>query len=535
MNKRSLFRIAACILWLLAMMMAAHVNRERLAHSWRRVTTPIPAAAKQSTVIVITFDARAFTTATGFALGDGVHVATAWHNIVHNSSKGDHVEVLPPFILSPYWGEIFLCDVVAMDRAKDVAILRPHWPHHPGLPLSPTPLNQADAFAPCAFCGSRSSDDVENANTGIAATLQCDVLKLAQNRDAFEQTPVPELTLENSTIVGKGWSGCPVLIAGTASVAGMLTLVNVTRYQESGALAGAYPQGITAQEIIPLLSGRAVPSKAETEAVPPPDANGRFRAWANLCDLLHARKGEEARSAVQALTTEDSGAVSHLFEAFTTCRIDLNAAIASAERAARLLPESAVVQAYLGDMCRDAHANEQALAHARRAYELEPDTEFVTACIIRCLDAAERYEEVETMARQAIAHFPHNANFPMYLGLALINQGKAADGVESLRQGIALYPECNHWKLTLARVLADTGSADEAEAISEELIRLEPDNPVVWYWQVKFLIQTRPQEKAHIFEVFQHAVELNAKQEKPTYSQEDLDTLRDSITSLPAY
>ena len=69
----------------------------------------------------------------GFTVGNGQYIVTVAHCLedFENSNQTLH----QPLVISPYYGDIFEAEIVAVDEKSDIAILKPVWDVHPALEL----------------------------------------------------------------------------------------------------------------------------------------------------------------------------------------------------------------------------------------------------------------------------------------------------------------------------------------------------------------------------------------------------------------
>ncbi len=74
-----------------------------------------------------------------------------------------------------------------------------------------------------------------------------------------------------------------------------------------------------------------------------------------------------------------------------------------------------------------------------------------------------------------------------------------------------MLPETGPFRGQLARLLENVGKLDEAEKHFRELLKIEPDNPVVHFWLADFLAKHRPQAKDEALQKAQTALELPPK------------------------
>jgi len=74
----------------------------------------------------------------------------------------------------------------------------------------------------------------------------------------------------------------------------------------------------------------------------------------------------------------------------------------------------------------------------------------------------------------------------------------------------------------LARLLENVGKLDEAEKHFRELLKIEPNNPVVHFWLAEFLSKHRPQAKDEALKEAKTALELSPRKSLPKQKIEQL-------------
>ena len=73
---------------------------------------------------------------TGFAIGDGTLIATAFHCVETCHQRARNGVLANPLVISPYYGDVREAKIVAVDLDADLAILRAPWASHPAFALA---------------------------------------------------------------------------------------------------------------------------------------------------------------------------------------------------------------------------------------------------------------------------------------------------------------------------------------------------------------------------------------------------------------
>src|SRR5262249_53777905 len=91
-----------------------------------------------------------------------------------------------------------------------------------------------------------------------------------------------------------------------------------------------------------------------------------------------------------------------------------------------------------------------------------------------------RHGEVAELARTRLRSSPQDVDALQLLGVALLAQGKSADGLDCLRRAAALVPDSAECQTLLATVLSRTGDYAGAIAGYRTATRLRPGQAENW-------------------------------------------------------
>jgi S1-C subfamily serine protease len=138
------------------------------------------------------------------AFGDGSLLATAAHCVDDFAEARQKAILAQPLIFSPYHGDVFEAEILAVDASADLAILCVAWKEHPALPLADDQeLQAAQEMLVAGYAPSEKKD-----GTRLVAPRQL----------SAEQLPVVQITVSNGAhrvilggarFIGPGWSGSP--------------------------------------------------------------------------------------------------------------------------------------------------------------------------------------------------------------------------------------------------------------------------------------------------------------------------------------
>ncbi|MCA9439092.1 MAG: trypsin-like peptidase domain-containing protein, partial [Candidatus Omnitrophica bacterium] len=71
----------------------------------------------------------------GFVIGDGSYILTSWHTADQVKRQMDRGELSITMVASPYFGDLFECELLGHDEENDIALFKANWETHPALKL----------------------------------------------------------------------------------------------------------------------------------------------------------------------------------------------------------------------------------------------------------------------------------------------------------------------------------------------------------------------------------------------------------------
>lgn len=145
-------------------------------------------------------------TRVAFAIGDGTLLLTAAHCIDDFQQSSRQPVSTDMVVISPYYGDVYGFEIVAVDKEADLAILRAPWPAHPALALA---SEEALAAAKAILIVSRPQT-----HQRIGRDICTELLPVLKSDG-------PELDravqLQGTQQVAKGWSGSALLLPDTGA------------------------------------------------------------------------------------------------------------------------------------------------------------------------------------------------------------------------------------------------------------------------------------------------------------------------------
>lgn len=220
----------------------------------------------------------------GFVFGDGSLVATACHVVrIASQRPGDNWMQFRPWVISRYWGDVFQAKIVVADATPDVAILEVSWPGHPALELATREelAGVQDVVGGALIWPGREREP----------TIEAPRLATERFQARFDGTEQQRYSLTGRVEqMGRGWSGCPIALAESGKVAGVLHSLGPKRTAQA-----------TAAWKLQALA-KALPARPTSQAEPlasrprPADAEVAFAVAGRLVRALKERNEEAAFS-----------------------------------------------------------------------------------------------------------------------------------------------------------------------------------------------------------------------------------------------
>ncbi len=153
----------------------------------------------------------------------------------------------------------------------------------------------------------------------------------------------------------------------------------------------------------------------------------------------------------------------------------LDDAVASFRRALAARPEYAEAHNNLGSAQRTLGQFDAAVASFRRALEIRPDFAVALANLGNALKDQGQPAAAVTALRRAIELRPDNANAHNSLGSALMATGQVDAAIASYRRALELNPDFAEAHHNLGIALYELGQPDAAIASYRQALRLQPD------------------------------------------------------------
>jgi tetratricopeptide (TPR) repeat protein len=199
-----------------------------------------------------------------------------------------------------------------------------------------------------------------------------------------------------------------------------------------------------------------------------------------------------------------------------------DAARESYERALELDPNSFSVQLLYAQFLADNGEPQTAwqvlepLAGSGRSNDL------VTIALVNILSEQRRLDRCLQILENAVKVSPRNSYLWQQMAACRLQLRGPQAAIGPLTRVVELLPETGSFRGTLARLLETTGILDEAEKQYRELLEVEPENPVVYYWLARFLREHRPRARREALTMAEKALRLPLHPSLPREKIEEL-------------
>jgi tetratricopeptide (TPR) repeat protein len=442
-----------------------------------------------------------------FAIGDGTLLLTAAHCVVDFEGSSRQAVSTDIVVVSPYYGDAFDFDIVAIDKQADVAILRAPWRSHPAFALATE--RELLAAKSLLIAGRPQSGR-------ISGDLRTELLPVA---GVDESVPGRAISLKGTRLVVPGWSGSAMLVPGTNRVAGILTQLS-RRSVERGWFfrsSRSTAMGCSIRPILSLLREHgletaALGRPADVEAIP--DAEHAFSLVMSYFQGLWEKDQDKYKTAARELTRLRPDSVqAHLLAAAvtlvaegdarspTTEQFDL--AESSYQRALEIDPNHAHAHASYGSLLLAQGRSAEALAQCDAALAADPNDRLALFNRLALIPPA----QYRAAAERLVAVDPNNPLYWFHYGDALLRLGEMDAALQAARKAVDLDPNGLFYG-GLANVLAGLGRLDEAEPFYKRMTeRCGCDS--CWYRYAGFLAEHREGKHAEAMEALRTAESKN--------------------------
>jgi len=460
----------------------------------------------------------------GFATGDGTLVVTAHHLVFEESKQGRHEMAGLVSVISPYLGDGCEAKIIAANDKLDLAILKIPWKGHPALRLA----DESGLLSIERVVVIGMPEIIRSLGTGSYKPLPENFVvqreNLAVDSVVISRQQIPWfISLSEIGQLGEGWSGSPMLLPDSTVVAGCFTELRRSKQGDMERLSAIGPAVTQVRHLLEQSCWEKSLIPSNSTISQPKDGIDAFILYAQAYRHLMNEQYELASDSIEkfiGLRPE-----SYLGYALAANNAEKNKKFDIAEqyyqKALKLNPEGTTLKIFYAQFFSD-YQPDRALELCQDIWKFDKLKPTVALLMFNILSERGEYQRCAELLSEAVKVNPENAYLWFNLGACHFYLGKQDNAVANMTKAVELSPERGPFRGQLARLLEDIGKLDEAEKHFRELLKIEPNNPVVHFWLADFLAKHRPQAKDEALKEAQTALELPPKKSLPKQKIEQL-------------
>lgn len=430
-----------------------------------------------------------------FAIGDGTLILTAAH-CVRSFADPRRQAVSPEVVvISPYYGDVFEFEILAVDEDADLAVLKAPWPAHPALTLAgEAELEAAKEILVTGY----PQQKIKKPPFQLSQQVRMEKLPVVK----IYEKPSPEsIVLRGSRFGGPGWSGSALVLPDTGNVVGILCRQGLLKAEEKGPVIRTDLLGCSIRSIEALLEQHGLESSARQSPPQLQPVDNAERAFSLAMDYIESMLNKDSdkylTAAQQFAGLRPKSVQAHLFLAFSaqgiyaidSSRKDLiTLAESSFEEALCLQPDNARAHAGYGNFLMERERYDQALKETETALAIQPENELALANRVNILTQTNP-EKAEELARQLIEEDPNNPHWWFWYRGALTKLGRNEEALDAAQKAVDLNPD-GLYRRGLAEAFVNLGRMDEAQVCYKKMTE-DCGCQLCWFKYARFLINNR--------------------------------------------
>ena len=466
-----------------------------------------------------------------FAVGDGTIILTAAHCVDRPPNWTDPPMSPEIVVISPYYGDIYQCKILAVEEETDLAVLEAPWPIHPALAIAGEQELKAAEHVTVFSRPIRKSKKPHQLGHQIRT-----VTFVIDRPDITE--PIIGMKLKGTGPVRRGWSGSAMVIPESAKVTGVISALTGIKLGLPGLFSVIFvfdTVGGNVESIWELLRQNELEFVAKSyypsSFRPVTDAQPAFSCIMDYFETLLKKDSDESLKITGKLVTlrPDScyvhlilaiGADKQAHQSDSRPQTFLALAESSYQKALELAPNNAFIHVAYGNFLMNRNRKRQALVQTESALAIDPNNNLATINRLILLTQIEP-EKAEKYAGHLIDKDPNNPDFWFHYATVLSKFGEYEQALEKAQKAIELNPKGNYYG-GLADILVELGRLDKAERYYKKMTK-SCGCQQCWFNYAKFLLKHRPKKLNQAEKALNKA---EAKAHMLRISEEDMAGLR---------
>ncbi len=422
-----------------------------------------------------------------FVIGDGTLILTAAHCVADFNQGGMQATSLHTIVISPYYGDVFEFDILAIDKEADLAILKAPWAVHPALVLgSEEGLKKAKELLAVGYPPPKVINQPEETIEPPYSLLH---EVRAEKLPVYFETgnkPNQAITLEGTRFIGNGWSGSAMVLPETGEVVGIVCNLSLARgdvvtkifglpiIRKKGLLVRRKAEGCSVQSIRTLLGQHGLGSAVECTPFQLKPIEKADDAFSLAMDYIEAYLNEDLVDSLavaqKLVELRPESVQAHLFlanSAFCIYSQDsfrkdlLTLAESNFTEALRLEPDNAHAHTFYANLLTQTKRHKEALAETEVTLTIDPNDQLAMVNQMLILTNSNP-TKAEKLGQRLTEKYPNNAHYWFSYSNALSTLDRNEEALKAAQRAVDLKP-AGLYRGRLAEALENAGRLDEAE------------------------------------------------------------------------
>ena len=425
----------------------------------------------------------------GTVVGDGSLIVAARSTVVGQSTAGGkHRLAGCVMAASPYLGDVVEAEIVTVDEATGLVLLRTPWRGHPALRFADR--ESITDTEHLVVLGMPAVVSLRNAGIGDPWARR----ELFRESDASveyvairEGQPVSIRLAANAASCL--WTGAPLLLSDRRRLAGV----------QPFAFVGQQSEGPTANLVERLTAdqGEAAQPAPGEPGPRPENAEEAFVLYTRIWGALTGERREQAAAECRKL-----------IELRPNCSHGYTLAALAAEglgrmpeaeqwhrQALRLAPDSVMANVRFADFLDNRKRLDEALQIVERLWKRVEVRPYLSNVAYSVLEKKREYTRCAEFLQEALAVEPNNAIAWQNVGNCRNSQGDYSGAADAFARAVELRPEHNSTREALAINLMKARRWDEAEEQYRKAVAVEPNSAGLHHGLAYVLAQHRPESR----------------------------------------